>query len=236
MKLIDFLSDMLFPKHFTCLLCDKEVFEGEDFCEDCKNSIPLNNGATCPVCGRRTKTEEICLECKNSLPVFDKAISPLIYKDGARKLVLRFKRGKAYLKEFFAEKMVKKLSLFDDADALCAVPMTKRAQRRRGYNQAELIAKEISKTTGLPYLKSAVVKNKATSAQKELSRKERAENLKGCFTADRRMVKGKKIVVIDDVLTTGATADAICRELKKKGAEKVYFLTATSVEYQGNLT
>lgn len=236
MKFLDQLFEIFFPKHFACLICGREVFNGEDFCEDCLPKITLNDGATCPRCGRKTQKEELCIECKDVLPQYDRALSPLIYKDGVQDLVLRYKNGNPYLKEYFSREMYEKCKILTDADAICSVPMLNKDKHNRGYNQSELLAKELSKLTSLPYLSSALEKIKKTSAQKSLNRKERPENLKGCFKADREVVKGKNIIVVDDVMTTGATADEICRELKKKGANKVYFLTASSVEYQGKLT
>ena len=88
----------------------------------------------------------------------------------------------------------------------------------------------------LPLLKNAIQKVKQSDTQKLLSREERLKNLQGCFKADRNEVKGKTLIVVDDVLTTGATADAVCRELKKRGAKKLYFATIASVEYKLELT
>ncbi len=232
MNIIKVIAEALFPESYTCLICGRELFNGEDFCPDCEKRITRNDGATCPVCGRRTKTNQICLECKEQAPLFDKAVSALVYENGVQTLILGYKKKSAYLRTYFARQLYKKCVNFTDVDGLCFVPMTEKAFRNRGYNQAELLAFDLSQLLSLPLLKKAIEKVKESSPQKSLTRAERANNLKGCFRADRRVVQGKTLIVVDDVLTTGATAEAICRELKRKGAKKIYYATAASVEYK----
>ncbi len=94
------------------------------------------------------------------------------------------------------------------------------------------MAAELAKMLKLPLLKKALKKVKRSYSQKTLTRQEREENLKSCFKADKDAVDGKILILVDDVLTTGATADAVTKELKKCGAKKVYLVTAASVEYE----
>ena len=109
------------------------------------------------------------------------------------------------------------------------VPMAVRALRRRGYNQAELLARELSALTGLPVL-TAAEKRRETPPQKSLSRREREKNLEGCFhVTDRKAVRGKKLIIVDDAYTTGATVDVLAAVLRRAGAEKVYAVAVTSV-------
>lgn len=236
MNLLKAIIDSIFPKHYACLLCGREIFDGGDLCIKCQSTLTYNNKTCCPVCGRRTETEQICLECKAQTPLFDRGVSALIYEGGARKLILKFKKDGAYLKEYLAKQMYEKCVDLTDADAVCFVPMTNKALRKRGYNQAQLLAEELSQMLSLPLLKKAIEKVKSSSAQKTLSREERLKNLQGCFKAKREEVNGKTLIVVDDVLTTGATAEAVCRELKRRGAKKLYFVTAASVEYKLELS
>jgi ComF family protein len=107
--------------------------------------------------------------------------------------------------------------------------MTEKARRKRGYNQAELMAREISRLTGIE-VEELLVKRVETVRQARLNRKERLSNLKGAIKAgNRQLIVNKVIVVVDDVITTGATAEAVAAALKRAGAAKVYVLTATSV-------
>lgn len=235
MNIFKGLLDIFFPPNFTCDICGKEIFSGDNLCDGCRGTVTLNNKFTCPVCGRKTLTLQLCLECKANPPLFDMAASPLVYSEGVQKLILKFKKGQPYLKEYFGRLMKAKCAVFADAEAICYVPMTRSTERNRGYNQAYLLAKELSKQLNIPLIKNAVAKVKKSPSQKSLTRKERTENLKSCFKADKSVVGGKIFILVDDVLTTGATADAVCGELKKRGAKKVYLITAASVEYKGEV-
>lgn len=222
----------MFPNNFTCDICGGETF-GNNICEDCLKTITFNNKNTCPVCGRKTERDEICLECKASAPRFKKAVSPLVYDGGTVKLIVKFKNGNGYLKEYFAGLIEEKVEDLPVCDYIIYVPMTKKSMRKRGYNQSELLAKSISKRLKTPVLKDAVVKVKETSEQKSLSHRERVKNLAGCFKVEKRTeIKGKNILLIDDVMTTGATADEICKRLLNAGAKQIFLATAASVQYR----
>ncbi|MDE6691317.1 MAG: ComF family protein [Clostridia bacterium] len=230
-KILEALAEAMFPRNFTCDLCGIEIFNGSNLCEKCRDTVTVNNDFTCRVCGRKTQSSGLCLECKAQPPQFDKAVSPFVYSGGTKQLIYKFKGGQGYLKDYFARAMYAKCGNFKDADGICFVPMTRAAEHSRGFNQSELLAAEISKLIKLPLLKDAVAKVKKSPSQKSLTRKEREENLKSCFKAERSVVEGKTLILVDDVLTTGATADAVCKALKKCGAKKVYLVTAASVEY-----
>ena len=231
MGVLKWLSDKIFPENFTCELCGREIFDGGRLCGDCAKTVTFNDKNTCPVCGRRTATNALCIECKALAPKYKKAVSAIVYGDGGALLISKFKDGKAYLKDYFAELLAPKCSEFK-VDGICYVPMTKSDERRRGYNQAKLLAKSLSAKLGVPLLDGAIVKIKRTYAQKTLTFDERKENLRSSFKADRSIVKGKKLLLVDDVMTSGATADVVCTELLKRGAAQVYFATAASVEYK----
>lgn len=217
--------------NYTCRSCRREVFDGSFFCESCYAALPLNRGAICPVCGRRVKEAGICLECKRLVPVYARARSALCYEDQVKALMREFKTGGRYLAALFAREMLPLLKReFGDADFLIPVPMSKEARRRRGYAQAELLAELLSLHSGIAVLSDAVVKVRDTPPQKSLSRRQREDNLKGCFHVRKRAVcRDKVCVIVDDVLTTGATADALAKVLLGAGARRVYLLTACSV-------
>ena len=226
------MRDVLFPLNYTCDICGRETF-GANLCEDCAKTITVNDKATCPVCGRKTVRPELCLECKEKPPVFIRAISLFVYDGGGAILVKKFKTGAAYLKDYFADGIFKKLKNFPEYDCIVGVPMTPRAKRKRGYNQSELLAKAVAERAKKPHIRGVIEKFKETGAQKNLTRKERSENLHGCFkVVKREEVVGKRVLVVDDILTTGATADEIAKTLLKAGAAAVYLATVASVEYK----
>ena len=233
-RLFKTVRDALFPLNFTCDICGRETF-GTNICNYCAKTLVYNDKAVCPVCGRRTVKSELCIECKQKPPLFTMAVSSFIYEGSAAYLIKKFKNGEGYLKEFFADNVCKSLKGFPEYDCIVCVPMTPRAKRKRGFNQGELLAKAVSERVGKPYIKGAVEKRKETGAQKDLTRKERSKNLAGCFRVIRgEEIKGKRVLVVDDILTTGATADEMAKVLLKAGAERVYLATVASVEYKIN--
>lgn len=222
-------AELLFPTDMTCELCGVETFGG-NLCPDCRKTLTMNDGACCPVCGRQTARPELCMECKAHAPQYRKAVSPLVYEGGAVALIYKFKHGNAYLKDYFADLICRKLAQIPTPDAVVCVPLTKKAERRRGYNQSGLLAAGIAERLSLPYLKNVTEKIRDTTEQKGLARREREKNLSGCFRVrERKKIKGKTLLLVDDVMTTGATADEVCRKLRGAGAKRVYVATVCSV-------
>ena len=226
------LAEILFPRDFTCDICGVETFN-DNLCPQCKKTVIFNTDAVCPLCGRRTVRPEICLECKDVPPSFHRAVSAIVHEDGDALLVKKFKNGNGYLKEFFADVLSEKIKDLPKIDGLVFVPMTKKAIRKRGYNQAALLADSLSVRINVPLFHGALEKVKDTREQKSLTKKERLENLKSCFRiTDKNTVYGKVVLIIDDVLTTGATAETITDLLFSAGAKDVFLATVSSVEYK----
>ena len=231
MKIGKFLKENLFPPSFTCDGCGIETFGG-NLCPECLKNTTFNDKFTCPICGRKVARNEICIECKAKPPLFEYAVSSLIYEGTAVNLIHKFKNGAAYLKDYFADLIVKKLTDFPKFDYITFVPMTKKAERKRGYNQSKLLAESISERINVP-VADVIEKVKNTTEQKSLSGKERAKNLEGSFKAKSKdALLDKNVLLVDDILTTGATADAVCMSLFRAGAMKVFLATIASVEYK----
>ena len=233
MSIGKFIRESLFPLSFTCNSCGIETFDG-NLCPECLKNTTFNDKATCPVCGRKVVRSEICIECKAKPPLFDYAVSALIYEGTAVKLIHKFKNGDAYLKDYFADLIVSKMTDFPQIDYIAFVPMTKKAELKRGYNQSRLLAESISQRIDVPVC-DVIEKVKDTLGQKALSGADRAKNLEGSFKAKQKnALLDKNVLLVDDILTTGATADAISMALFKAGAKRVYLATIASVEYKPN--
>ena len=160
------------------------------------------------------------------------AVSPLVFDGESVSLIYQFKNDGAYLKDYFADLICEKLVGFPKIDGIVYVPMTKKALYNRGYNQSLLLAKCVSERTFTPIIEDAIIKTEETAAQKTLTREERLENLKTCFAVNKREeIKGKSLLIVDDVLTTGATTEILCKLLLRAGAKEVYLATVASVEY-----
>lgn len=226
------LKKLLFDETLTCAACGAELYGGSRFCPHCLQTLPFNGGNICAKCGRAAaEAVPACLECKADMPAFRAARSAFRYEGEIVRLVKRFKTGGRHLAGAFAEAMLPLFSReFADTDFLACVPMTEKAVKKRGYNQSALLAAELSARTGVPFEAELLVKTRETEAQKTLSRRERAENLGGSFRVhERAKCRGKKILLVDDVMTTGATANALAAALLRAGARSVYLLTAASV-------
>ncbi len=228
------LRSVFFPEKYACECCGREVFSGERFCAKCLSEISYTGENICERCGRQVSERcDYCDECKSFVPCFDKARSVCSYNDLTRKLVLRFKNGKAYLARLFAEKMSEIAAReFSDADALVYVPITRKRLRKRGYNQARLLAGEISQRTGIA-VADVLQKKKDTEDQKKLTKKQRKRNLQAAFAVtDKVFCKDKTLILVDDVMTTGVTVNEIAALLLGARAKKVYVLTFAAVPFR----
>ena len=221
-------------KNCVCAACGADVFTEEKFCARCLRALPFNRGHICRKCGRRIGGDyPVCLECKAQMPLFEAARSAFCYEGDIVRLIKKFKTGGRELSEALAGQMAPFLregGAFAGAQLLVCVPMTEAARRKRGYNQSALLAEELEKLCGIPFGREVLVKTRETEAQKGLGRRARADNLRGSFRVhERKACAGKTVVIVDDVMTTGATADAVAAALAGAGAKRVYLLTAASV-------
>ena len=221
----------LFAPTDRCLICGRDVFDGLGFCPDCAKDVVYNNGKICKRCGVGIDGEEdYCGNCAFDKIYFDKAYSVFSYEGAVQKAILsmKFNNLASYAKVFakYLLFIADKYSL--EYDAVTFAPMSKKAKRKRRYNQAEQLAKHfcaMQDKDGL--LVEAVVKIRETVAQEQLSKAERKTNLIGAYAANAD-VSGKRVLVIDDVKTTGATLNECAKVLKRAGATAVYCLTVAA--------
>ena len=227
-----FLSRYFFSNDWSCLSCGKEIFKDQKFCESCYKELPFNDGPICNHCGRKVVAfENYCSTCKENMLSIDMGRSAFSYQEPISSMIKRLKYGnQRYIAEYFSERLAFiYLKNNMDADYITYVPMTKKAERKRGYNQSQILASGLSKKVNLPVF-DGIEKVKETKRQASLTRKERLLNLEKAFSVtDRKSVKGKKFVIVDDVTTTGATAETVAKRLKKAGAEKVFLITVASL-------
>lgn len=232
-KIKEFYRNYICNHKWRCAVCGKDIFDDNFVCQDCQNTLPyIDKGDFCQHCGRQTNSKQnFCLTCKGVLTETDKMRSVFVYDGVIIKLISDFKFKKAeYLQDFFVDELYKLYQKQDfNPDVITYVPMTDKAIKKRGYNQTELLAKGLSSKVGVT-CDLLVSKVKDTSHQVGLKRKERFDNLQGSFKLiDRSLVKDKTILLVDDVTTTGATAEVISKKLKSGGAKRVYLITLASV-------
>lgn len=214
--------DLFFPPR--CVVCGSP----ESFlCARCAESLPTATLPRCGVCWRPL-TRSPCGKCADSSPAFEGLRSPYVFEGGARELVHGLKYNHQTV---LAEPMTELMSQFlrDDplpADVLVPVPLFPRRTRVRGYNQSALLARSLSKTLALPVDEQTLVRVRNTASQAGTSNAdERKLNVRDAFSCRDRRLSGKRVLLVDDVSTTGATLDACAQALKSAGAQAVWALT-----------
>lgn len=210
-----------------CPFCNKVVKIGEGVCETCRVSLPRQPEPICPTCGQSKKT------CKGQCRAgyADGITAPYIYRDAVRDAILRFKKnGTQLAAHIFAADMADCVTRqwADLAfDAVVFVPMTRREYRRREYNQSEWLAREVARCLHLPVW-SALLKTTETKPQKSLPAEQRAGNVRGTLEVAescRTRLPGKRLLLVDDLTTTGSTIGECALMLKLYGADEVYAVT-----------
>ncbi len=219
------LLQVLFP--LRCPVCDEIVRQaGEKICLKCMSVPKLLTPPWCMKCGKKLAgEEEYCSDCKEKSHFFIRGRA--LYEYGsAAPMIYRFKYGgRREYADFFGEQIAEYLGDFirrTDADALVPVPLHRKRKAVRGYNQAELLAKALGKAMKIPVAADLVVRVKNTEPLKYENPKERQNNLKKAFLIRQNDVKLKRVIIVDDIYTTGSTMDEIARALREAGIEKVY--------------
>lgn len=223
------LLNFVYPKY--CYFCKTG---GRYICANCvKSYLNINWEHRCHVCGKVCKVGFIHKECEK-YTYLDGLIYVLMYDDAVKRIIYDIKYGFNFdILSEIGEMMGKYLRLykFSEDAVLVSVPLHKRKLKYRGFNQAGILAKKIEKVSGFSYL-PLLERVRDTDAQANLGREERENNLRDVFTCKNLYsVKHKKIIIIDDIYTTGVTMRECAKLLKKCGAEKVYgFVFAKSRE------
>lgn len=231
-KLYNKACSLFFPSNIKCLICGDDLKEKQDIeiCDACKCKLQfLSETECCARCGSpMTGQGKFCLNCQNGDCDFDIARSVLLYEGEVKHLISGLKyNNKPYLSRTLSRFIADKYKeLGWEADLIIPVPLSLARKKWRGYNQAELLAEGVSDYIGLPINTETLVKIKDTDAQATLNLSDRRKNLRESFKVmDKYAVKGKRILLIDDVMTTGSTASACAIELKKAHAARVMVLS-----------
>ena len=213
-NLIDRLVGLLAP--FECMNCQSE---GLMLCKLCRQLL-LPIPPRCFDCRKVSDDYRVCTKCRHTSQLYSVYVGT-IYQGFAKDMVWRLKywSAKAISIEM-AQIMANKLSSLDDQTIVVPVPTTTKRTRQRGYDQAKLIAKEISRQTNLPYLDC--ISRQGVAHQVGSSRQVRKKQLESAFRIKSNIhIRGRDILIIDDVLTTGATLESAAKTLKKHGARRV---------------
>ncbi|MCW5770879.1 MAG: ComF family protein [Rhodospirillaceae bacterium] len=227
--------DLILPP--LCLACRRPVNEPGALCPACWNEIRFIAPPLCDRCGLPFEHEQgmaLCGGCMAQPPVFARARAVMRYDEASKPLILRFKNGdRVHAAPALARWMARAgAELVAGADIVVPVPLHWRRLFRRRYNQSALLASALARHTGLAWSPDALLRLRATPSQGGLTARERRLNVRGAFKVPahrRSLVAGKRVILIDDVLTTGATLDAAARALRRAGAADVAALAVARV-------
>lgn len=228
-KILEGLIDCVYPPR--CPICNKIIpLGGSNICTVCSKKVTYVEEPYCLKCGKPVDDErELCCDCSQKEHNYDEGRSTFIYDEYMSRSVYRFKyNSKKEYAKFYGEEIFKRLNkkiISWNAEAIIPVPIHKMRMKQRGFNQANLLAKELSKYTKIPVKNNIVYRKNQTKVQKNLSAKERENNIKKAFIVKKNSVELNSVIIIDDIYTTGSTVDAISACLKAAGVKKVYVVT-----------
>jgi len=223
--LISVFLNIIYPS--KCPLCGSapDVFNYSPICSTCWSKVKRYRGPSCRFCGIPFSSEysKVCGQCLKKPPPFSTVITYGLYEGVLAEAInqLKFHGVKRLSKPLGA--LLQSLNL-PRVDFIMPVPLSLKSLRERGYNQSLLIARVISKSVKVPLIIDALLKKKETSPQIGLSAKERLSNLKNAFEV-KGDIKGLRLLLVDDVMTTGATVTECSKQLIKAGAKEVIVLT-----------
>ncbi len=224
-----------------CPGCGSDVDRDGTICAGCWQTLTFIAHPHCTVCGRSFElappTRAVCGGCLAKPPAYDRARSAVLYDAASRNLILAFKHGdRLTLTALFVHWLrAAGGPLIDDADCVIPVPLHPLRLIARRYNQAAVLARGLSELAGIPVVDRLLIRGRNTPSQWRLTVRQRAQNMRGAFALRNKslgtleVIEGRRVLLIDDVLTTGATVNACARVLKAGGASAVDVLTVARV-------
>lgn len=228
------ILQIFFPK--TCPVCENILDRHREICDECAGRLHYIREPKCKKCGKPFETaeegdgiREYCGDCAGGGHSYESGMAVFQYSDEIKESIYRFKYhnqrtyagfyGKAMALRY--GEMIQRLGI----QILIPVPISRQKKVRRGYNQAELMALALGRELQIPVDSHMLIRSRDTIPQKELNNRERRNNLKNAFKITQNSIEYKKILLVDDIYTTGSTIDACAEVLKRAGIEKVYYIS-----------
>ncbi|MDD6920556.1 MAG: ComF family protein [Eubacteriales bacterium] len=237
------IINLIYPKDDYCICCDSFINSESKYhiCDSCIRKLQWINNVLCEKCGKMLDDEItgeiLCYDCQENMRSFDKAYTCTRYGLYERILISRFKEHKkSYIAESLATIMYDRICLEYSSsdstkkayDVVIPIPIHKNKYKKRGFNQSENIAKVLAEKLGVLYDKNLLKREIETRSMKSLSSEERKRNIKNAFiieTYNKNLIKYNKVLLVDDIYTTGATLNEASRVLKEAGVREVYAIT-----------
>ncbi|MDP8262292.1 MAG: ComF family protein [Candidatus Ancaeobacter aquaticus] len=222
--------DIFYPRH--CLLCSDPLSFGEELiCPTCSRAVIFTKDPFCKKCARPLVVSvggrDGCYTCKSEKLPFEQLIALGIYEGDLKKCIhaLKFEK-KEYISKWFSDALVSFIESYSinirNYDCIVPVPMHPLRKKERGFNQAELIARSLSKKLQIPYARGVLKRVKIGEVQSGLNKKKRQQNVEDAFVVTSPdVIKNNTVLLVDDIYTTGATVQSAARLLRVNGARKV---------------
>lgn len=229
--MLKIIGDFIFPK--KCFCCGDYIDENK-LCYKCWKKLSFISKPCCNICSYPFEFEEdesaICGACITNKPKYDKAISIFRYELGAREIIHKFKyEDKLQILDYLAELLNNAISCYvQEIDFITIVPLTKIKLLKRGYNQSALLAMKLVEVNKFFYLPELLIRKKNNISQVELKKEKRLNNVRNNFTVNNsygNFIRNKNILLIDDVITTGATINECSFQLRQFHPKKIFVLT-----------
>lgn len=230
--------DLIYPSNIYCISCGNIIDDSRPYalCDSCVRALKWANGRTCSRCGKILQEgygPDLCTDCLERPHTFEKGYTCVEYGAAEREMLHRFKyKDQAYLGRKMAEIMYDRIRIEElSPELIIPVPMFRRKEKIRGYNQAAVLASSLAKYTGIPYDGRLLMRAVETEAMSRLGALGRRKNIREVFcvsAAGRDRLAGKTVLLVDDIYTTGSTADACSRALLDAGAGRICVFTFAS--------
>ena len=228
-RIYDNILDYIYPPR--CILCSGLILNNNGFCVDCWSKLNFITAPYCRICCFEFSVDygadNKCARCLNDPPHYDYARSLLRFDENSKKIIHALK----YYDRSFISRIIAKMLVnyyresIISADLIVPVPMHKLKRLSRLYNHAQILSDSIAQLVEKKITPDILLKTKHTRTQTGLARKHRIDNLSDSISVvDKQKIRGKKILLVDDVMTTGATVNLCAKQLKKAGAKEVVVL------------
>lgn len=229
--------DLIYPSNIYCISCGNIIDDSRPYslCDTCVRSLKWANSRTCKCCGKLLQeiyALDLCSDCLEVEHIFEKGYTCVEYTAAERDIIHSFKyKDKAYIGRKLAEILYDRIKIEEiEFDMVIPVPMYVKKQRKRGYNQAAVMAMSLAKFMEVPYEGKALVRVTETEPMSGLGALERKNNIQHAFNVegDKIELEGKRVLLVDDIYTTGSTVDSCASVLRAAGADKVFVITFAS--------
>lgn len=210
-------------------MCRRKI-SGSYICDNCRTKLPYIMGPRCCKCSKPILKEEgeYCSDCSRDRHKYKKGLAPFLHTGELKQAVysIKYDNKREYI-DFFVDEIVKRHHreiLSWGCDCIIPVPLFKKKKIKRGFNQAEVIAAKLSRQLQIPYNTRILYRTKDTQPMKQLNNVQRKKNLEKAFKISENIVKLNKVLLVDDIYTTGSTIDECSTVLLASGAEEIYFI------------